>query len=135
MTVVDTSALVAIFLEEAGHEQLLAFLAGARDAVVSAATYVEMAAVICGRSKPPAAGLKTLDAMLREMRVTVVPFDEAQAKAAAEARLRFGKGFGGPGGLNLGDTYSYALAKVRNAPLLFVGDDFSQTDIRSALVV
>lgn len=74
-----------------------------------------------------------LDAFLAASRVQVVPFDEAQARAALEARIRFGRGLGGPGKLNLGDTYAYALAKVRNAPLLFVGDDFAQTDIASAL--
>jgi len=58
-----------------------------------------------------------------------VPFDEPQARVAADAFQRYGKGRGHPAQLNMGDCAVYALAKMVNEPLLFVGNDFSQTDI------
>lgn len=63
----------------------------------------------------------------------MAPLDEAQARLALEARIRFGKGFGAKANLNLGDSFAYALAKSLDAPLLYVGDDFRQTDVKSAL--
>ena len=64
----------------------------------------------------------------RSSRVT-----EAQAKIAREAYRDFGKGSGHPAQLNFGDCFAYALARDRGEPLLFKGNDFSQTDVRSAL--
>ena len=55
-----------------------------------------------------------------------------QARVAREAYRDFGKGSGHPAGLNLGDCFSYALAKTAGEPLLFKGSDFTETDIRSA---
>jgi ribonuclease VapC len=60
--------------------------------------------------------------------------DPVQARLAVAARLQFGKRFGHRKGLNHGDTFAYALAKTRGAPLLYVGDDFAWTDIEPALV-
>ena len=73
--------------------------------------------------------MEKLHRFLDEIDVLVVPFDELQAQAAAEAFQRFGKGQGHPAQLNLGDCAVYALAKTVNEPLLFVGDDFARTDI------
>ena len=56
-------------------------------------------------------------------------------EAAWKAFIAFGKGSGHPAGLNFGDVFSYALAKVRRVPLLFKGNDFSQTDIVSAITM
>lgn len=65
--------------------------------------------------------------------ITLVPVDEAQGRAAIRARMAYGKGTGHRARLNFGDTFTYALAKVRGAPLLFVGDDFAHTDLAPAL--
>jgi ribonuclease VapC len=69
---------------------------------------------------------------LSEAPITVVPHDEALGRMAARAHAMFGKGKH-PAGLNFGDCFAYALAKSRDLPLLYVGQDFAQTDVRSAL--
>ena len=71
--------------------------------------------------------------MLDEAGIRVAVLDEAQARMALEARIRFGKGFGARAKLNFGDSFAYALAKSLNAPLLFIGEDFHHTDITPAL--
>jgi ribonuclease VapC len=131
--VLDASAIVAIAFDEPEAPQLAKCIAEATATLISAATYVEAAAVLCGRATNRVRALEQLDETLREWNTVIAPFDEEQARAAALARLRFGRGFGGSGGLNYGDTLAYALAKVRGAPLLFVGKDFRQTDIEAAL--
>lgn len=67
-------------------------------------------------------------------KISIEPVTEAQARIARQAYRRFGKGNGHPARLNFGDCFAYALARDRNEPLLFVGNDFIHTDIRSALV-
>jgi len=74
-----------------------------------------------------------LDDLLEASGAVVVPFDHAQARVAREAYARFGKGSGSKARLNLGDCFSYALARVTGEPLLFKGDDFRHTDVESAL--
>lgn len=76
-------------------------------------------------------GLRDLDLFLTTADIELVPFDAAQAQLAREGFRRFGKGRH-PAGLNLGDCFSYALARVLAEPLLFKGDDFPLTDIRGA---
>ncbi|WP_286793391.1 type II toxin-antitoxin system VapC family toxin [Microbacterium sp. UBA3394] len=128
---VDTSALMAIVLGE--HDALpfaRALAANSGDACISAATLVEATIVAEGRQGTAAA--QDLATVLREARVSVVPLDASQASLASSAWRRFGKGRH-PAALNLGDCYSYALARNLGAPLLFKGDDFGQTDIASAL--
>ena len=61
------------------------------------------------------------------------PERDANAQAIQQADVAFGKGSGYPAGLNFGDVFSYALAKVRGLPLLYKGDDFSQTDVVGVL--
>lgn len=73
-----------------------------------------------------------MELLLRRTAVDVVPFEAAQSSLTVSAWLRFGKGRH-PAGLNLGDCYSYALARHLDAPLMFKGRDFSQTDIPSVL--
>ncbi len=104
------------------------------DRVMSAASYVEAGAVLAGRRKDsPQGALPELDSFLSDTGVQLVSVDEEQARLAAIARIRFGRGFGARTGLNFGDCFAYALAKSRNAPLLFVGDDFRATDVEAAL--
>jgi ribonuclease VapC len=74
-----------------------------------------------------------LDQLLAETLSSVVAFDDAQVRLAREAYARYGKGSGSPARLNLGDCFSYALAKTTGQPLLFKGDDFTHTDVTPAL--
>jgi ribonuclease VapC len=87
--------------------------------------------VIDGSRDPVAS--RRLDDLLRAAGLAVEPVTEAQARIAREAYRDFGKGSGHPAQLNFGDCFAYALAKVTGEPLLFKGNDFSQTDIASAL--
>jgi antitoxin VapB len=76
--------------------------------------------------------LDTRPVTLAEQDVRLHPVDEAQMRVAMQARIVHGRGFGAAG-LNFGDCFSYALAKVLAVPLLFVGDDFTRTGIEPAL--
>lgn len=135
MIVVDSSAIIAILRQEPEAQTLLDRLHAASPSsrLISAANFVEVGAVLAGRLQDPLQGSSLLDQVLTEAAITVAPLDEAQARLALEARIRFGKGFGAKANLNLGDSFAYALAKSLDAPLLYVGDDFRQTDVKSAL--
>lgn len=127
--IVDTSALVAVILGEPDAEAYLRAMAGAPVLAVSAATLTEALLVAEARQGREAA--VDLGALLAELEVEIVSLDEAQAEAAASGWRRFGKGRH-PAGLNLGDTFSYALASGRGEPLLFKGRDFAATDVVQA---
>ncbi len=90
--------------------------------------------VLATKADDPAFALAALDRFIQKTGVQIAPLDEAQARVALDARIRFGKGFGHPARLNYGDSFAYALAKISGEPLLFVGEDFSKTDIEPALV-
>ena len=125
--IVDTSALVAMIREEADATRYSDAIRQAPDRRLSAANYVELAAVIDGTNDPVARGI--LDEVLRTFRIEIVPLTETQAHIARGAYQRFGRGSGHPARLNLGDCFAYALARDLGEPLLFKGDDFRQTDI------
>ena len=129
--IVDTSALIAILRDEQDAMTYARAIASAPIRRVSAATYVETAAVIDGSRDPIAS--RRFDDLLREARFVIEPVTEAQAHIAREAYRDFGRGSGHPARLNFGDCFAYALAKATNEPLLFKGDDFTRTDITSAL--
>jgi ribonuclease VapC len=129
--IVDTSALAAIiFGEPEGPAFLRAILAEEGGARISAVTLVELTMVVEGRAGP-AAGAE-LDELLRRLALRVQPVTEEAAQAAREAWRRYGRGRH-PAGLNLGDCFSYALATMTGAALLYKGADFSQTDVKAAL--
>ncbi|MDR1264410.1 MAG: type II toxin-antitoxin system VapC family toxin [Propionibacteriaceae bacterium] len=128
--IVDTSAVVAILRREPGHESLAGAILADPAPKMSAATAVGLYAVADVRGAPAEAA--RVDAVLRTLRVEIVPFDEPQAQLARQAYRRFGKGSGSRAGLNLGDVFAYALAAQTVEPLLFVGHDFSHTDIEPA---
>ena len=96
--------------------------------LLSAANFLEASIVI--ESCKGEAGGRELDLMLYRAAIEVVPVDQDQVEVARLAWRRFGKGRH-PAGLNYGDCFAYALAKTRRLPLLFWGDDFSQTDIEA----
>lgn len=127
--VVDTSALVSILLNEPDGPRYFKRIAGTR-AVLSAVGKVETLMVVLSRA--PGEGRKRFDFTINKLGVRIAEVDDDLAEAAIAAFLCYGKGRH-PAKLNFGDCFSYALAKRLNVPLLFKGDDFSRTDIRSAL--
>lgn len=134
MLVVDSSAIIAMMFDEPESPTCAKALAGSIRRLVSAANYVEAGTVIAGRAEKGDRdkAIADLDAFLTTFRIEVAPVDEEQAFMALRARIKYGKGFGAAAGLNYGDTFAYALAKANDAPLLFIGDDFTKTDIKSA---
>jgi ribonuclease VapC len=129
--IVDTSAVIAILRGEPQAEQLADTVLAAGGASMSAASYVEAAAVVDRVGDPVLS--RRLDELLEVLHIELAPFDAAQAGAARAAYADFGKGSGHPAGLSFGDCLAYGLAKATGQPLLYVGDDFAQTDLRSAL--
>ncbi|OYW28462.1 MAG: hypothetical protein B7Z44_08365 [Caulobacter sp. 12-67-6] len=127
--VIDTSAIIAIIADEPTADDLTVRIARAAVPEMSVVSYVEAATVLLARNISP----DRLDTLLIRLGISVVDVDVVQGRAAVRARIAYGKGTGHPAKLNLGDTFTYALAKVRGAPLLFVGDDFAHTDLVSAL--
>lgn len=121
--VLDTSAVVAILEGEPERDRFAELIADEPDPVISAATLVESRLVMHSKRGPE--GAKALDDLLRAGGVRVIAFNEAQADLAHAAWAEFGKGRH-PAGLNLGDCFSYALAKALDRPLLYKGDDFAQ---------
>ena len=127
--IIDTSAIIGVLRSEDESERIAEALASTSDLRISAATYVELFAVLSRSRDHTIAARRLLD----DLGVTVEPFDHAQAKIASSAYVQYGRGSGHRAGLNLGDTYSYALAWITGQELLFVGDDFSHTDVIPAL--
>ena len=127
--VVETSVAVAIVLREDGWEFLLQRILAANRALMSAVSYREASMVLIVKRDTGAE--KELDRMLYQARIAIVLVSVTQAKIAREAFLAFGKGRH-KARLNFGDCFSYALAKQKNEPLLFKGEDFSETDVLRA---
>ncbi|MBN9511391.1 MAG: type II toxin-antitoxin system VapC family toxin [Alphaproteobacteria bacterium] len=128
--VVDTSALVAIPLREPDAARYDRCLADAPVRLRSAVTRGELACVIEGRKGPR--GRVALETLLRAAEFEIAAVTPEQADLAISAFRRFGKGRH-RAALNIGDCFSYALARATGHPLLFKGDDFVHTDVRSAL--
>lgn len=131
MIVADTSAIVAIAFAEPEREAFVQVLQSADRVLISSVSVVEARMVVHGRRGERAVVL--VDDLIRLPMFEVVPPGQAEADAAFAAFVAFGKGSGHAAALNFGDVFSYALAKVRGLPLLFKGDDFSETDIVSAV--
>lgn len=127
--IVHSSALVAILLDELGSASISEKMYRAEVVLVGAPTALETAMVLSGRLKQDARHLVT--GLFRSLNFEIVDFREIHYETAMSAFLRYGKGRH-QAALNLGDCMSYALAKVSNMPLLYVGEDFSHTDIVSA---
>ena len=128
MIVVDTSALIAVLAQEAAKPTLISKIAAASVRIISPITRVETVMVASRLFRDP---VQEVDAVLGAMKLELAPIDETQTTWAVRAFILYGKGRH-PAGLNLADCFSYAAAKALDAPLLYVGDDFAKTDIRSA---
>ncbi|MEO7126524.1 MAG: type II toxin-antitoxin system VapC family toxin [Nakamurella sp.] len=130
--IIESSAVIALLAGEPERATVLAMAESARGRLVmSAVSYVECAAVIDRRGDPVLS--RRYDELLAALDVSIIPVSVAQARIARGAYRDFGKGSGHPAGLNFGDCFPYALAIERGQPLLFVGDDFSHTDVEPAI--
>lgn len=129
--IVDSSALVAILTDEPGAQTLNDLLIDTVGSAVSAASYLETGIVLDRHRRGPVSD--ALDDYLESAALSVAPVTPRQARIARVAYRDFGRGSGHAARLNFGDCFSYALAIERDEPLLFKGDDFTRTDVRSAL--
>ena len=129
--VLDTSALLALLLNEAQAPAILQAIEADPIRLVSAATLVETAIVI--ESRVGEVGGRELDLLLHKAAIEVVAVDAGQADLARHAYRQFGKGRHAAG-LNYGDCFAYALSQSAGEPLLFKGEDFSKTDVMVASV-
>ena len=127
--VIDTSALVAILLNEPERRAFNELIEDADSLVLSAASLIETSIVL--EARHGAEAVRSLDLLLAKAGVVIEPVDTDQASVARQAFRQFGRGRH-PAGLNFGDCFSYALAQVRGEALLFKGNDFSRTDVRVA---
>jgi ribonuclease VapC len=128
---IDTSAVISVLQGEPDASAFLRCISEAAAACLSAVSFQEAAMVLAGRAKDVTAW-QELDAIVTTYSIAIIPYDQHQALIGREALLRFGKGRH-PARLNCGDCASYALAKSRNIPLLFKGNDFARTDIVPAI--
>jgi ribonuclease VapC len=124
--VVDTSALLAVLQDEAERRVFNEAMEAADSVAMSVASFVETSIVI--EVRHGAEGLRALDRFVDRAGIAIAGVDLEQGKVARDAFSRFGKGRH-PAGLNFGDCFAYALAKVLGEPLLFKGEDFAQTDV------
>jgi len=124
--VIDTSAIVAILFDEPERRQFGELIEADENRLLSAATFLEAALIVEAR-RGEAAG-RELDLLIHRARISIIPVDAEQAEVARLAWRRYGRGRHAAG-LNFGDCFSYALARVAGEPLLAKGNDFAQTDI------
>ena len=125
--IIDTSVIVALFKKEPEAATFAMLIDQAPTARISAGTYVELSVVIDGGRDAVASS--ALDPFLESSDIRIEPLTASQARIARAACQRFGRGSGHPARLNMGDCFSYALARDLCEPLLFKGDDFKLTDI------
>ncbi|MEL4503418.1 type II toxin-antitoxin system VapC family toxin [Luteococcus sp. H138] len=127
--IIDTSALIAVLRGEPERRHFLELMDRAERLWIGAPTLVELGMVVDGIHDPVVT--RALDTLLDQLGVEVLPFDAAQARVAREAFRDFGKGSGHPAQLNFGDCLTYAAAKASGEPLLYKGNDFPHTDLRT----
>jgi ribonuclease VapC len=127
VTVVDTSAIIAIVLKEPEAAACAAILQNDQELLMSAGTYAELLIVASARNVGD-----EVERLVKDFGFEIVPVTSAVSRRVAEAYHLWGKGVH-PAGLNFGDCFAYEAAKEQDCPLLFVGDDFPKTDVVSAL--
>lgn len=130
--IIDTSVVVEIALRNEGYERYLHAITEAPVRFMSAVSLYETAVVLYAKRRNPDV-IPILYDLLKTLKVEIVAFDVTEATSAAVAYVAFGKGIH-PAQLNLGDCPAYALAKSKNLPLLFAGNDFSKTDVKVVTV-
>lgn len=127
MIALDTSALVAIALDEPEGEAFSRIIAASGTAVVGLPTLLETHMVLEGRL--PGGAKHFLDRLLLVPDIHPIDFDRRMFQAATDAFHRFGRGRGHPARLNMGDGMAYAVARIQDLPLLYKGNDFVHTDL------
>jgi ribonuclease VapC len=128
--VVDSSAVMAVLMDEPEAETFFDLMDRAEPAIISAGNMIEIYRVVQAKARHR---LADVDNLMAQLLLQVAPVDAAQVAFARDGMERFGKGRGtAPAVLDFGDLFAYALARARAAPLLFKGDDFTQTDLTPA---
>jgi ribonuclease VapC len=125
--VIDTSAILAIVFNEVAADACVTALLATPRVIVSAATLAEARIVAVGRERR-----SELEVFLENAALEIVPVDAGTAERVGDAYSRWGRGIH-PAKLNFGDCFAYVLAEELRCPLLFIGNDFSKTDLVSAL--
>ncbi len=128
--IVVTSALIAILRKEPEHAALEKILDEADSVYIAAASYLELSIVIDSRRDPVLS--REMDDFLDRFSIEIEPVSVEQARMARQAYRDYGRGSGHRANLNIGNCFSYALAREKREPLLFKGDDFGHTDLRPA---
>jgi ribonuclease VapC len=128
--ILDTSALAAIFFDEAEANQFVQIIHDSDHCLISAGNFLELSVVL--EAQIGIEAVRQCDMFFRRAGIGIEPFTVEQAHLARQAYHDFGKGRH-PAGLNLGDCFAYALAKQTGEPLLFKGEDFRKTDVVSVL--
>ncbi|MBA4798346.1 MAG: type II toxin-antitoxin system VapC family toxin [Rhizobiales bacterium] len=128
MIAVDTSALMAILKTEPAAIECETILADSFRRLLMSAATITQAYIVAARNQR----LTEMKMLISASAIEVIPLTSARAERASFAYQRFGKGFH-PAALNFGDCFSYATAEEFDCPLLYVGDDFARTDLRSAI--
>ena len=131
MIAVDSSALIAIMLNEAERASFLDILDNAPAIVMSSTSLVETRLVAWARGQQSL--VDQVNALVLAFGIEIAPTGLPEADYAHAANVCYGKGSGHPAQLNFGDLFAYALARSRDIPLLFKGNDFAQTDVMSAV--
>ena len=130
--IIDSSALVAVLKEEPDSERFLILLTDEREPKrMSSANYLKAAIVVDANRSPILS--RRFDDLIAGTGIVIEPVTREQAEIARAAYRDFSRGSGHPAGLNFGDCFAYALARATREPLLFKGNDFSQTDVAAAL--
>lgn len=125
--------MACVVFEELGWRGYFEALRDADSASMSAAAYVECSVVVDSRREHLLS--ERFDRLVARLGIEIVQLTRQHADLAREAYRRYGKGSGHPAKLNFGDCFSYALAKERDEPLLFTGNDFIHTDVRAVPVM
>ena len=129
--IVDSSALIAMLINEEDGKSLSQLLDGPEVVRMSTASYLETSIVIDAHRDTVLSA--RLDDMILDSEIVIEPVTVEQARIARQAYRDYGKGSGHRANLNFGDCFSYALAREKREPILFKGDDFVHTDLHSAV--
>lgn len=127
--VIDTSAIMALLLNEAERDDIVRLLTATPRSKLSAGSWIELGAVLTRRADDLRPRLLTA---MRLFVIVIEPVTVEQAEIGHDAYRRYGRGSGHPARLNFGDCFAYALATSLDEPLLFKGEDFAQTDVTPA---
>ena len=125
--IVDSSALIAILRGEPEEAEFRRILEVRKETYISAGTLIEARIMATSLNV-----VRELNELVSELAISTIAVDDSQAHIASMGFAKYGKGRH-PAGLNFGDLFAYALAMLRDEPLLFTGADFAKTDVKRAI--